>query len=93
MSLEEGGDTPVGDSVPDLDAAVSGAADEMFACVAPPETGDIPGVVVGGDGAHEALSGVDVVHPDDWRGGSRHYGDHILSSVLTVVRPYQDSLR
>ena len=72
MSLEEGGDTPVGDSVPDLDAAVSGAADEMFASVAPPETGDVPGVVVGGDGAHEALSGVDVVHPDDWRGGSRH---------------------
>ena len=37
MGLEEGGDAPVGDSVPDLDAAVSGAADEVFACVAPPD--------------------------------------------------------
>ena len=45
--------------------------------LSPPETGDVPGVVVRGDGAHEALGGVDVVHPDDGRGGSRHYGDHI----------------
>ena len=73
MSLEEGGHTPVGDSVPDLDAAVSGAADEVFAGVAPPETGDVPGVVVGGHGAHEALRCVDVVHPDDGRRGPGHY--------------------
>ena len=72
VSLEEGGDTPVGDSVPDLDAAVSGAADEVFAGVAPPEAGDIPGVVVGGHRAHEALGRVDVVHPDDGRGGACH---------------------
>ena len=38
VGLEEGGDAPVGDSVPDLDAAICGAADEVFARVAPPET-------------------------------------------------------
>ena len=38
MSLEEGGHTPVRHSVPDLDAAICGAADEVFARVAPPET-------------------------------------------------------
>ena len=83
MGLEEGGDAPVGDSVPDLDAAVSGAADEVFARVVPPETGDIPGVVVGAHGAHEALGGVDVVHPDDGVGGSRHYEGQILQSGST----------
>ena len=38
MSLEEGCHTPVRHSVPDLDAAVGGAADEVFAGVTPPET-------------------------------------------------------
>ena len=71
MGLEEGSHTPVGYSVPDLDTPVLGAADEVFAGVAPPEAGDFPGVVVGGDGADEALGGVDVVHPDDWSGGAR----------------------
>ena len=37
VGLEEGGHAPVGDAVPDLDAAVSGAADEVFAGVVPPE--------------------------------------------------------
>ena len=83
MGLEEGGDAPVGDSVPDFDAAVSGAADEVFARVVPPETGDVPGVVVGGHGAHEALGGVDVVHPDDGVGSPSHCEGHILQSGLT----------
>ena len=37
VGLEEGGHAPVGDAVPDLDAAVGGAADEVFAGVVPPE--------------------------------------------------------
>ena len=45
-----------------------------------PETGDVPRVVVRGDGAHEALGRVDVVHPDDGRGGPGHYGGNIYQS-------------
>ena len=41
-------------------------------CRQSPEAGDVPRVVVGGDGADEALGGVDVVHPDDWSGGAGH---------------------
>ena len=95
MGLEEGGDAPVGDPVPDLDAPVSGAADEVFAGVAPPEAGDVPGVMVGGHRAHEALGRVDVVHPDDGRGGPCHYGErerlHLTSLGLTEAGSYLDS--
>ena len=64
VGLEEGGHTPVGHSVPDLDAAVFGAADEVFSGVVPPETGDIPCVLVRGHGADEALGCVHVVEAD-----------------------------
>ena len=51
-----------------------------------PETGDVPRVVVRGDGAHEALGRVDVVHPDNGRGGPGHYGGHISQSGDLLTR-------
>ena len=41
MCLEEGGHAPVGHAVPHLDAPVLGAADEVFACVAPPDISNL----------------------------------------------------
>ena len=37
-----------------------------------PEAGDVPRVVVRGDGADEALRGVDVIHPDHGVSAARH---------------------
>ena len=45
-------------------------------CRQSPEAGDVPRVVVRGDGADEALRGVDVIHPDHGVSAARHCGEH-----------------